>query len=109
PGDVRVPVEMPAVEKPPPVRGQNLRQLRNQPEHATSSLGPLSVVSGADRRGAARNYLHHFNAARPHQALAQLTPAQAETQPPHAINLASHQVRRKPILDGLTSEYHIAA
>ena len=55
------------------------------------------------------DYLHHFNAARPHQALAQLTPTQAETQPPHVTNLASHQVRRRPILDGLTSEYYIAA
>jgi hypothetical protein len=25
------------------------------------------------------------------------------------INLAGHQVRRRLILDGLTSEYHIAA
>jgi putative transposase len=39
--------------------------------------------------------LHHLNAARPHRALAQLAPAQAETQPPHVINLASHQVRRR--------------
>jgi hypothetical protein len=54
-------------------------------------------------------YLHHFNAARPHRTLAQLTPAQAETQPPPAINLASHQVRRRAILNGLTSEYQITA
>jgi putative transposase len=39
---------------------------------------------------------HHFNAARPHRTLAQLTPAQAETQPPPAINLASYQVRHRP-------------
>jgi putative transposase len=54
-------------------------------------------------------YLHHFNTARPHRTLAQLTPAQAETQPPPLINLADHQVHRRPILDGLTSEYQIAA
>jgi hypothetical protein len=54
-------------------------------------------------------YLHHFNTARPHQTLAQLTPAQTETQPPQAINLANYQVRRRAILDGLTSEYQIAA
>jgi hypothetical protein len=29
--------------------------------------------------------------------------------PPHGINLADHQIHRRPILDGLTSEYHIAA
>ena len=52
-------------------------------------------------------YLQHFNTARPHRALAQLAPAQAETQPPKVINLAHHQIRRRPILNGLTSEYQI--
>jgi transposase InsO family protein len=54
-------------------------------------------------------YLHHFNEARPHRALAQLTPTQVETQPPHVINLVDYRVHRRPILDGLTSEYQIAA
>jgi putative transposase len=54
-------------------------------------------------------YLHHFNEARPHRALAQLTSAQAGTQSLHVTNLADYQVRRRPILDGLTSEYQIAA
>jgi len=54
-------------------------------------------------------YLHHFNAARPHWTLAQLAPAQAETHPPPMINLTDHQVRRRPILGGLTSEYQITA
>jgi len=55
------------------------------------------------------SYLHHFNNARPHRTLAQLAPAQAETRHPPVINLAHHQVRRRPILGGLTSEYQIAA
>ena len=54
-------------------------------------------------------YLHHFNAARPHRTLAQLAPAQAETQLPPVINLTDHQVRRRPILGGLTSEYQVTA
>jgi transposase InsO family protein len=54
-------------------------------------------------------YLRHFNAARPHRTLEQLAPAQAETYPPPVINLADYQVKRQPILHGLTSEYHIAA
>jgi hypothetical protein len=54
-------------------------------------------------------YLHHFNAARPHRTLTQLAPAQAETQPPPLIDLADHQVRRRPILGGLTNEYQITA
>jgi putative transposase len=44
-----------------------------------------------------------------HRTLAQLAPAQIETQPPPVIDLADHQVRRRPILGGLTSEYQTAA
>ncbi len=54
-------------------------------------------------------YLHHFNTARPHRTLGQLAPLHAETHPPQAINLAHYRVRRRPILDGLTSEYQLAA
>ena len=54
-------------------------------------------------------YLHHVNTARPHRTLGQLAPTQADTQPPPAINLAGYQVRRRATLDGLTSEYQIAA
>jgi putative transposase len=56
-----------------------------------------------------RIYLDHFNTSRPHRTLGQLAPAQAETQPPPVIDLADYQVRRRPILDGLTSEYQITA
>jgi transposase InsO family protein len=72
-------------------------------------LDRILIVNERHLRRILTVYLHHFNAARPHRALAQLAPAQAETQPPHVINLAGHPVRRRPILDGLTSEYHIAA
>jgi hypothetical protein len=54
-------------------------------------------------------YLQHFNTSRSHRTLGQLAPAQAETQPPHLINLADQQIRRRPILGGLTSEYLITA
>ena len=55
-------------------------------------------------------YLHHFNAARPHRALEQLTPAQAESQPPQVLNLVDkNRVHSRAILNGLTSEYHLAA
>jgi putative transposase len=53
-------------------------------------------------------YVRHYN-GRPHRALGQLAPAQAETGPPQMINLADCQVRRRPILDGLIYEYHLAA
>jgi transposase InsO family protein len=55
-------------------------------------------------------YLRHFNTARPHRTLEQLAPTQqAETYPPPVINLADYQIKRQPILHGLTSEYQIAA
>ncbi len=72
-------------------------------------LDRIMIVNDRHLRQVLTRYLHHFNEARPHRALAQLTPAQAETQPPHVINLVDYQVHRRPILDGLTSEYQIAA
>jgi hypothetical protein len=50
----------------------------------------------------------HFNAARPHQSLGQRTPALAETGPSEPIDLADHRIRRRPILNGQTSEYQFA-
>jgi len=72
-------------------------------------LDRVLIVNERHLRRILTIYLHHFNTARPHRTLEQLTPAQAETQPPRVINLADNQVRRKAILDGLTSEYHLAA
>jgi putative transposase len=72
-------------------------------------LDRVLVVNERHLRRILTIYLHHFNAARPHRTLEQLTPAQAETQHPHVINLADHQVLRRTILDGLTSEYQLAA
>jgi putative transposase len=54
-------------------------------------------------------YLQHYNAARPHRALGQYNPAQADTSPPKLVNLAEHRIRRKQILGGLTHEYYVAA
>jgi putative transposase len=72
-------------------------------------LDRILVVNERHLRWILTIYLHHFNTARPHRTLRQLAPAQADTQPPPAINLADYQVRRRAILDGLTSEYQIAA
>jgi len=54
-------------------------------------------------------YLLHYNEARPHRSLGQLTPAQADTHPPEPINLAEFRIRRKQVLGGLTHEYYVAA
>ncbi|HZA19033.1 MAG TPA: integrase core domain-containing protein [Pseudonocardiaceae bacterium] len=72
-------------------------------------LDRVLVVNERHLRQILTVYLHHFNAARSHRTLAQLAPAQAETRPPPVIDLADHQVRRRPILGGLTSEYQISA
>ena len=40
-------------------------------------------------------YLVHRNEARPHRALGQLTPVQADTGTPVPVNLANYRIRRK--------------
>jgi hypothetical protein len=46
--------------------------------------------------------------ARPHRALGQLEPAQADTRRPE-INLAEYRIRREQVLGGLTHKYQVAA
>jgi putative transposase len=41
----------------------------------------ILIVNERHLRRVIAVYLHHFNNVRPHRTLAQLTPAQAETQP----------------------------
>jgi putative transposase len=72
-------------------------------------LDRLLIVNEHHLRRILATYLHHFNTARPHRTLGQLAPIQAETHPPQAINLANYQVRRRSIVDGLISEYQLAA
>jgi putative transposase len=79
------------------------------PPTLTLVSGGVLVLNERHLRWIVAIYLHHFNAARPHRTLAQLAPAQAETNPPQVIDLASYQVRYRAILNGLTSEYQIAA
>ena len=56
--------------------------------------GRLLIVNEHHLRRVLTEYMVHYNTARPHRALRQLTPAQAHTQPPQ-INLAEHPIRRK--------------
>lgn len=72
-------------------------------------LDRVLIVNEHHLRWALTEYLRHYNAARPHRSLGQLTPAQAESQPPQTINLAEHRVRRRQVLGGLAHEYYIAA
>jgi putative transposase len=68
----------------------------------------LLIVNEHHLRRVLTEYLRHYNTARPHRALGQVAPAQADTRPPE-INLAEHRIRRKQVLGGLTHEYQIAA
>jgi putative transposase len=72
-------------------------------------LDQVLIVNEHHLRRALTEYLRHHNAARPHRSLGQLTPAQAETQPPQSINLAEHRIHRRQVLGGLTHEYYVAA
>jgi transposase InsO family protein len=72
-------------------------------------LDRLLIVNEQHLRHVLAEYLRHYNTARPHRSLGQLTPAQAETRPPEPVNLAEHRIRRKQVLSGLTHEYYIAA
>ena len=69
----------------------------------------LLIVNEHHLRRVLTEYLLHYNTARPHRFLSQLTPAQADSQPPEPINLADHRIRQKQVLGGLTCEYYIAA
>jgi putative transposase len=72
-------------------------------------LDRILIVNEHHLRRILATYLHHFNTARPHRTLGQLAPIQPETHPPQAINLANYQVRGRSIVDGLISEYQLAA
>jgi transposase InsO family protein len=71
-------------------------------------LDRILIVNERHLRRVLTVYLKHFNAARPHRSLGQLTPAQAETCAPEPVNLADYRIRRRPILNGLTSQYERA-
>jgi transposase InsO family protein len=72
-------------------------------------LDRMLIVNERHLRRVISVYLEHFNAARPHRSLGQLAPAQTETCAPEPVNLAHYRIRRKPILNGLTSQYERAS
>jgi len=72
-------------------------------------LDRLLIVNEHHLRRVLTGYLRHYNAARPHRSLGQLTPTQADTQRPEPINLAEYRIYQKQVLGGLTHEYHVAA
>jgi len=72
-------------------------------------LDRLRIVNEHHLHKVLTEYLRHYNTARPHRSLGQLTPAQAGTCPPEQVNLAELRIQRKQVLGGLTHEYYVAA
>jgi len=72
-------------------------------------LDRLLIVNEQHLRRVLTEFLLHYNTARPHRSLDQLSPAQAASQPPEPVDLADHRIRQKQVLGGLTREYYIAA
>ena len=71
--------------------------------------GRVLIINEHHLRRVLAEYLRHYNAARSHRSLGQLTPAQSDTCPPEPVNLAEFRIRPKQVLGGLTYEYYIAA
>jgi putative transposase len=72
-------------------------------------LDRLLIVNEQHLYRVLTEYLMHYNTARPHRSLGQLTPAQAETCPPEPVDLAEHRIHRKQVLGGPTHGYYVAA
>ena len=73
-------------------------------------LDRMLIVGERPLRAVLREYQTHYNAARPHQGIAQRIP-DSQHHPPRvtAAELDARQIRRKPVLSGLINEYMRAA
>jgi putative transposase len=72
-------------------------------------LDSMLILNEHHLRRTLTRYLEHYNTARPHRGIGQLSPSQAETGPPIPIDLANRRVHRAAILGGLINEYRIAS
>jgi hypothetical protein len=72
-------------------------------------LDHLLILNEAHLRVVLAEFAAHYNAARPHQGIAQCVPDDdLDHSLAAVIDLESARIRRKPVLGGLTSEYQIA-
>src|ERR1019366_8718435 len=84
-------------------QAEGIRILASPPQAPTANATCERVIGTLRREVPGRvltEYLAHYNTARPHRALGQLAPAQADSRPPE-INLAEHRIRRKQVPGGL--------
>jgi putative transposase len=68
------------------------------------------ILGEAHLRVVLTDYQAHYNAARPHQGIAQHVPAdEPDAHAATVADIATRQIRRKPVLNGLINEYVRAA
>src|SRR6266516_4551583 len=68
------------------------------------------ILGEAHVRTVLAEYQAHYNAARPHQGIAQHVPAdERDAHPATVTDIDIRQIRRKPVLNGLINEYTRAA
>jgi transposase InsO family protein len=69
-------------------------------------LDRMLILGEAHLRAVLAEYQAHYNAARPHQGIAQHVP-DADRDAPRAIvtDLDTERIRRRPVLNGLINEY----
>lgn len=72
-------------------------------------LDRMLILNEQHLRRTLTRYLQHYNTARPHRGIGQLSPAQAGIGAPTPIDLANHRVRQRAILSDLMHECQIAS
>ncbi len=73
-------------------------------------LDQILIINQAHLRTVLAEYTLHYNAARPHQGIAQHVPHDDPDQPvTTVVNLDTARIRRRPVLGGLTTEYQSTA
>ena len=73
-------------------------------------LDHMLILGEAHLRAVLAEYQAHYNTARPHQGIAQRTPDdKPDVLRRIGTDLDTLQIRRRPVLNGLTNEYTHAA
>ena len=68
------------------------------------------ILNQTHLRTVLAEYVTHYNPARPYQGIAQRVPEGDPEQPTaQVIDLDTARIRRRPILGGIASEYHMAS
>ncbi|MFF1761795.1 integrase core domain-containing protein [Streptomyces sp. NPDC058266] len=100
---------MRVLKSPPQAPKANTHSERLNGTPRRELLDRTLILNERHLRRTLTRYLEHYIGHRPHRALSQLCPSQAEAGPPRPIDLAEHRVHRTAVLGGLINEYQIAS